>query len=154
MATANLIRRFLCLALPLLAGLHSYSLLAAPGDLNLQAQLIWGTNGEKPAGKDLKDLDVATLKKLRAVFKWKNYFEVDRQTFPVALSSKKRVRMSSKCEVEVQNLGDSSVEASLYGEGKLVIRSKQVLKPGEPLVLAGEDKNDTAWFVVLTSTRR
>jgi len=70
------------------------------------------------------------------------------------LSSKKRVRMSEKCEIEVENLGDSTVEVKLFGEGKMVVRKKQALPTGELLVLAGEDKNDTAWFVVLTPGER
>lgn len=131
---------------------------AAPYELNLQAQLIWGTDGEKPAGKELKELDAVTRKKLKDVFKWKNYYEVNQQTFKVAASAKNRIRMSPKCEVEVENFGGSAasplVEVFLYGEGKLVVRKKQILKVGELLVLAGDDKNDTAWFVILRHAKK
>jgi hypothetical protein len=127
---------------------------AAVGELNLQAQLIWGTDGDKPRDRSLKDVDASTKEKLKKVFKWKNYFEVDTQEFKVPLSSKKRIRMSAKCEVEVENQGDSQVEVKLFGEGKMVVRKRQALKAGELLVLAGDDKDNNAWFVILALAKR
>src|SRR5256885_7480411 len=119
-------------------------------DLKLRAQLVWGTNNDKPDDPKLKEVDQQVKDKLRGVFKWKNYFEVNRQSFTVIASAPKKVRMSDLCEIEVQNLGNSSVELKLYGKGKMVVRKTQKIKSGELLVLAGDDKNDTAWFVVLS----
>jgi len=123
---------------------------SAPADLSLQAQLVWGTNNDKPDDPKLKDVDPKVTDKLRGVFKWKNYYEVNRQNFTVTSSAPKKVKMSGQCEIEVQNLGGSSVELKLYGQGKMVVRKTQKIKSGELLVLAGDDKNDTAWFVVLS----
>ena len=123
---------------------------SAPADLTFQAQLLWGTNNDKPNDPKLKDVDPKVTDKLRGVFKWKNYFEVNRQKFTVTGAGPKRVKMSEHCEIEVQNLGNSSVELKLYGKGKMVVRKTQRIKSGELLVLAGDDKNDTAWFVVLS----
>jgi hypothetical protein len=119
-------------------------------DLNLQAQLVWGTNNEKPDDPKLKEVDPSVAEKLRKVFKWKNYFEVNRQHFAVAAGSSKRIKMSDDCEIEVHNLGNSSIEVRLYGKGKLAVRKTQKISPSELLVLAGDDKDDTAWFVVLS----
>jgi hypothetical protein len=126
----------------------------ASTDLNLSAQLIWGTNNEKPDDPKLKEITPEVGEKLRGVFKWKNYFEVNRQNFKVSSAGTKRVKMSEHCEIEVQNLGSSAVEVKLYGKGKLVVKKRQVIKPAELLVLAGDDKNDTAWFVVLTVSNK
>ncbi len=123
---------------------------SAPNDLNLLAQLVWGTNNDKPEDPKLKDVDPKVTDKLRGVFKWKNYFEVNRQNFTVTSSAPRKVKMSDHCELEVQNLGNASVELKLYGKGKMVVRKTQKVKSGELLVLAGDDKNDTAWFVVLS----
>src|SRR5438876_10600963 len=123
---------------------------SAPPDLNLQAQLVWGNNNDKPDDPKLKEVDPKVTDKLRGVFKWKNYFEVNRQKFAATASTPKKVKMSEECEIEVQNLGNSSVELKLYGKGKMVVRKTQKIKSGELLVLAGDDKNDTAWFVVLS----
>jgi len=127
---------------------------SATADLNLRAQLVWGTNNDKPDDPKLTEVDQQVKEKLRGVFKWKNYFEVNRQSFTVIASAPKKVRMSDLCEIEVQNLGNSSVELKLYGKGKMVVRKTQKIKSGELLVLAGDDKNDTAWFVVLSLIER
>lgn len=118
--------------------------------MNLQAQLVWGTDDTKPKDPSLKDIDPKLKKKLKDVFKWKNYFVCRDQTFHVPASSIKKVQMSSKCQVQVENLGGSRIEVKLYGEGNLLVTKKQILTPAELLVLAGDDKNNTAWFVVLS----
>jgi hypothetical protein len=123
---------------------------SASADLNLQAQLVWGTNKDKPDDPKLKDVDSQVRDKLRGVFKWKNYFEVNRQKFLVTAAAPKRVKMSDLCEIEVHDLGNSVVEVKLFGEGKMVVRKTQRIKAGELLVLAGDDKDDTAWFVVVS----
>jgi len=147
----NKLALFCRLTLAATAGLFvcSFAARSAPGDLNLQARLVWGTNNDKPDDPKLKDVDPQVKEKLRGVFKWKNYFEVNRQALTVTTSGPKKVKMSDHCEIEVQNLGNSSLELKLYGQGKMVVRKTQKIKPGELLVLAGDDKNDTAWFVVL-----
>jgi hypothetical protein len=116
----------------------------------IRAVLIWGTNDPKPANPKLKDLDERTRKKLRAVFKWKDYYEVNRKEFLASKQAGKKVRLSPKCQIAVQDLDKSTIDVRLYGEGKLVVTKRQIMKRGELLVLAGEDKNDTAWFVVIT----
>jgi hypothetical protein len=123
---------------------------ARGSEISLVAQLIWGTDAEKTTDKRLKELDRETLKRLKGVFRWKNYFEVERQEFSVAKAGRHRARLSSKCEIEVEHQGRSVIEVKLYGEGKLVMTKRQALKGGELLVLAGDDKNATAWFVILS----
>ncbi|MDX1953852.1 MAG: hypothetical protein SFY81_16910 [Verrucomicrobiota bacterium] len=120
------------------------------GDLKLKARLIWGTNGEKPEGKDLKEVDSAMKEKLCGVFKWKNYYEVNSQEIVVPHTQSKTIKMSEKCDVEIKSSDKGTAEFVLIGEGKPVKKVKQALPMSESLVLAGEDKNETAWFVVLT----
>ena len=92
--------------------------------------------------------------RLRTALKWKNYFEVNRQNFTVHAGTPKKVKMSDHCEIEVDNFGNSSIEVKLYGKGKMVVKKTQKIKPGELLIFAGDDKNDTAWFVVLSQTEK
>jgi hypothetical protein len=127
---------------------------SGPADLSLQAQLVWGTNKEKPDDPKLKEVDPSVAEKLRKVFKWKNYFEVNKQNVTVTVGSPKKVKMSDHCEIEVQNLGSASIEVKLYGKGKLAVRKTQKIHPTELLVLAGDDKDDTAWFVVLSQPQK
>jgi hypothetical protein len=128
----------------------------AQGDekgVKLQTQLVWGTNQDKPAGKNLKDVGSVLSEKLRKIFKWKNYFEVSRQMVDLPKQAAQRIKMSSKCELEFCQCGSDSLEVKLFGEGKLVIKKRQPLVLGEPIVLAGDDKNDTAWFVVIQAVK-
>ena len=121
----------------------------ADAHLKLEAALVWGTNGPRPNDPDLKALRLEIRQKLQAVFKWTEYYEVKLESLQLALKQTRKVRLSPKCEISVENLGRSSIEVRLYGEGKLIVKKKQTLTPGELLVLAGEDRNDTAWFVVI-----
>lgn len=133
-------------AAALLAGI--LPLQAAP--LSLQAQLIWGTNEEKPNDPSLKEIDPELTKKLLKIFKWKNYFEVKQQRFTVEPGKVQKVEMSSPCRIEVENLGNGSIEVKLYGKGQLWGKKKHAFGNGKCLVLGGDDKNDTAWFVVIS----
>lgn len=116
--------------------------------MRIRAVLIWGTNDPKPAGAKLKDLDDKVRKRLKAVFKWKDYYEVERKVFPIEPG--KKIRLSDECEVTARHVSGATVEFSLYGKGKKVVTKTHVMEPGELLVLAGEAVNDTAWFVTLT----
>ncbi|MCI0533720.1 MAG: hypothetical protein L0Z50_00685 [Verrucomicrobiales bacterium] len=118
------------------------------GELKFEVQLIWGTNGEKPPGKNLREVQPRITEALKGIFKWKNYFEVTRTNVVVAKAIQ-RLKLSDKCEVNIQNLGNSSVQIKLLGEGKCVHTRKEQITPGKLITIAGEDKNDTAWFVVL-----
>jgi len=123
---------------------------AVEPDMHLEAVLVWATNGEKPAGKDLKELEPALAKKLhKSPYKWKNYFEVRRLTASVSPQTMKTVPMSSHCALEIINNGDNRVEVKLVGEGKPVSRHVESLPPGHIMVIAGDDKDDNAWLIVL-----
>lgn len=126
-------------------------LAAAEGAYHVQ--LIWGTDGERPKDKPLKDVDAKLLEKLKAVFKWKNYYEVDQKHFHLPKQSSQKLKLSDKCEIEVQDLSNSRIEVRLFGEGKLVVKKAQAVVLEEPIVLGGGGKDETAWFVVLTPTK-
>lgn len=138
----------LAMCLVLFAAVGPAQTLAA-GDTVYQVQLIWGTNGEKPKDSHLKDVDPKLQEKLKGVFKWKNYFEVNSKPLTIPKEGAKRLKLSDKCEIEVEDLGKSRAEVRLFGEGKLVVKKAQSIIPGEMIVLAGNSEDDTAWFVVL-----
>jgi hypothetical protein len=122
----------------------------AAGETTFQIQLIWGTNGDKPKDKPLKDVDAKLQEKLKGVFKWKNYYEVSHNSLSVPKeNSSAKLKLSEKCDIQVHDLGSSRIEVLLFGEGKPVVKRTQAVIPGEMIILAGDSKNDTAWFVVL-----
>ena len=120
-----------------------------PTEQKYTAILIWGTDGEKPADKPLKDVDGKLTEKFRKIFKWKNYFEVSRDDVQLTTAERKNVKLSPKCDVKMHLNFKGELEVELHGEGKLVYHGVQSMPLKDLLILAGDDKNATAWFVVL-----
>ncbi len=124
---------------------------AQAADMKFKTFLLWGTNDKKPPeGKDYKPIDPEIRGKLKDLpLKWTNWFEVRHVDLAVAKGATKRAPMSTKCELEVMNLGDPKVEVAQIGQGKEVLRRKQSLAKGEVLILGGNAPNSTAWLIVL-----
>ena len=139
---------WVCAALGLLAAEPA---VVRAADIQLQTQLVWGTDDSKPPeGKDYKPVEPAIEKKLKELpLKWKNYFEVRRTNFSVAPTVPKKVPLSEKCELNIVGQNNSNFEFSLIGKGKEVVRRTQALPKGEILVLGGNAPNATAWLVIV-----
>jgi len=118
-------------------------------DLKLEATLVWGTNDEKSPDASHKPVDTVYAKKLAKYFKWKNYFEVNRQTVTIPSRQSKRLTMSKQCVIEITELEGEPIEVKLYGEGKLLNKFTKALTKGEIVAIAGDDKNESAWFVMI-----
>lgn len=141
----------LLLLMPLLAVLETAQAAAAEkGELKFEAVLIWGTEGEKPEGKNLKDVDPEFTEKLRKIFKWPNYYEVKRASFTLQPDKPpQRVKLSNKCSIIAGYTQKEGMEVELIGEGRSVTKTTRSMPLSDILVLAGDDKNATAWFVVI-----
>lgn len=126
--------------------------LCAPSDtstLNIESQLVWGTDGPKP-NTNLKLVGPKMSARLKgSPFKWDHYYEVNRQTNKVKFNGTTTVKMSKNCEIQITNLGDSKLECKLFGHGVLVSDVTQALPKGELLVIGGDAENATAWFVIV-----
>jgi hypothetical protein len=127
---------------------------ASPGpNLKLEALLIWGTNDTQSPDPKHKPVAEDVLKKLQELpFKWSTYFVVNRKVLEVPLRGSSRVSMSEKCDIEVKNLGNATVEVSLFGKREHLLKRTQPLPKGDTLVLGGNAPNATSWFVVLKQT--
>ena len=143
----TLLLRWLCLSLLLGASANAF---AGNNDLGMKATLIWGCDEEKPDDKKIKPVSPELAKRLKGIFKWKHYFEVKSDTATIADKATKDFVLSDKCTVKVKNDGAKAYNAQLFGEKKLLKAIDQPVKAGEDMVLAGDDKNATAWFVILT----
>ena len=123
------------------------------GELNVEAQLIWGTNDPSSPNPKHKAVEPAISKKLsKTPLKWKNYFEEERKTVSIPQGTPKKLKMSESCELELNNLGGDKIEAKLYGKGKQVIRRVGSLADNEILIIGGDAENDTAWLITLRKT--
>jgi len=135
------------LALLLLVGSNFNSFAA---NLKLEAKLIWGTDDEKSPNPDHKEVDAATREKLRKVFKWKNYFVVNRVVKEVPSRSSNQFKLSQDCTIEIKELEGPKVEVKLIGKGKEVHKTTLAISKGQSVVYSGDDKNQSAWFVIIT----
>ena len=134
--------------LALIALIALVALPVAAANLKLEAKLIWGTNEPKSPNPAHKPLEKEVADKLR-MYKWKNYFIVKRVEGTVSSRGSNRFVLSDKCTVEITELEGPKVEIKLIGEGKEVHKTIKGLAKGEWFVYAGDDKNDTAWFVII-----
>jgi hypothetical protein len=119
-------------------------------EIKLEARLIWGTNDDKFNDPHVKPVDAATAEKFRKIFQWKRYFEVHRQVVTIPSRGTKRIEMSKKCVLDITELQGPKVEVVLVGDGKPVNKTTKNLSKGEWFTIAGDDKDGTAWFVLIT----
>jgi hypothetical protein len=129
--------------------LASSFLPVSAADLKLEAKLIWATDDEKSPDPSHTPVDPATAEKLRKVFKWKNYFIVNKVVKVVPSRGSNRFELSKDCTVEIKELEGPRVEVTLIGKGKQVNKTTKTLTKGEWFTYAGDDKNQSAWFVIV-----
>src|SRR2546423_2129737 len=141
----SFLRLFLVLAL---VALTPIQLQAA--ELKVELKLIWGTNAKSSSNPKQKLVDEATASKLRKVFKWTNYFDINRVTGTVPSRGTNKFVMSKDCTIEIKELEGPNVEVKLIGEGKPVVKATHHLAKGETINLASECKDGNAWFVLVT----
>ncbi|HXF10591.1 MAG TPA: hypothetical protein VN625_07370 [Desulfuromonadaceae bacterium] len=116
---------------------------AAQGDLKLEAQLILGSNDEKPKDSGLKPVTKDIEKKLKRLpLKWEHYYVESGKKFTVGSDGTKKFSLSKTCAVSVKNLGEERVELTLVNQDKTVGRITQSLRKGQTLVAgAGADNS-------------
>jgi hypothetical protein len=119
-------------------------------NLKLEAKLIWGTDDDKSPNPDHKEVDPATREKLRKVFKWKNYFAVNRVVKEVPSRGSNQFKLSPDCTIEIRELEGPKVEVKLIGKGKEVHTTTLTISKGQSVVYSGDDKNQSAWFAIIT----
>jgi hypothetical protein len=62
-----------------------------------------------------------------------------------------RFDLSKQCSVEITELEGPRVEVRLIGEGKEINKTIKPLSKGESFTYGKDDKNDSAWFVIMTA---
>ena len=124
---------------------------AGGGDLKMKATLVWGCDDPMPKADNIRPVTGDLAKKLGGIFKWKHYYYIDKgqQEAKIPEKGEHKFVLSDKCTVKVKNDG-KNFTAKLHGEGKLLKTLNIPAKAGEETVLAGDDENKTAWFVILT----
>jgi hypothetical protein len=124
----------------------------APGGesqkLSYYVQLIHGGNREKPPLTDAKPIDAKLSKKLRPIYIWKSYWEMNRQKVELARGQKVMVRLSQEREVEISLMHPGKRTVAVYERGKPFSRTIQPI--GEEMtIIGGEHDSTTVWFVIV-----
>jgi hypothetical protein len=133
-----------------LVGAQSFATDNKAPEQKYTAILIWGTDDEKPADKDLKELDDALLEKFRKLpVKWKNFYEVSRKNLVVKTGAEQTITLSDKCVMKILQTEKEGMAVELIGDKKTVYKGTRSMPTKEMLIFGGDDKNATAWFVVL-----
>jgi hypothetical protein len=116
-----------------------------------QAVVVWATDSEKPPEKDEELHPVEPdLKEKIKFLKWKNYFQVgDRKHVTISPGQTKEIALSHKCRLKLCADDKEGLKIDLIGEDKLVLSKKQNMPQKDILVIGGDDKDATAWLVVL-----
>jgi hypothetical protein len=145
-------RRFLaCIALFLsvLCFGTSRIIAAEASGVRVEAILVWATHTAKTNDASLKELEPQLIKKLRKTYKWDLYYEVKRKEATVSAKDLTKIPISEKCTLEIRHLGEERFEVHLIGKGKPVSRTVDSLAHGHIIILGGDDKNDTAWLIII-----
>jgi hypothetical protein len=111
-------------------------------------QLIHGDDGEKPPVPEAKQIGDKLSQRIRPVFKWRSYWEINRQAVELEPGQKARVRVSSQREVEIDLTRPGKRTVRTYDAGKVVSCSIQPI--GECMTITGGDRDGgSAWFIIV-----
>ena len=134
----------------LLLALASLALLQAADapKTTFSVQLVRGSDSDRPNDPAWKPVGASLSKSLQAVFRWKNYWEVNRQTVTLSKDKVARLRLSRESDVEVRLLNPPHTQIRLYHNGALTRCSHQPISE-HMSVLGGESMNGECWFVVV-----
>lgn len=122
-------------------------------------QLVWGTDVQRPAGKDaMKPLDPATSARLRQL-RWTNYFVTKTEFATPDSKEHRRVTLSDRCAVDLKEVEGGKLEVRMLslkpGSEPKQVASRAVgleaLKKGEMMIYAGDSKDrwDDCWLVIV-----
>ena len=131
--------------------LVSGGFVAAQADpITVQARLVHGTSKEQ---KGKMEVPATIKKKLARVFKWMHYYQLNSKQLNIADATTKSAKLSKTASIKVTNRKNGKIAVSLYSKGKMLVQKTQSLKPGQHMVLAGNTKSDSAWFIVLSKVK-
>jgi len=143
-------KRCLLLVVIWIGGLYFST--AADQGKKYYVQFIQGSNDEKPPTATAKAIGPKLSRKLHPVFRWKHYWELDRQEVIAEAHQVNRIRLNAQRSLEIEPVGDTTLELRLYREKRLVRKARH--QPQDKMaIMGGEQSPDNAWFVVVRSEK-
>ncbi len=121
---------------------------AAVTDVTYYLQLVRGSDDPAPPAPGAKRLGAKLDSRLQAVFRWKHYWELKRDSVTVKLGQKVRRRLSEEREVELTLVSERELDVRLYRKGQQTCLGRQAAK-AEFFVLGGDKETNQSWFIVV-----
>ena len=112
------------------------------------AQLIRGTDMEKPGQSSWRPVGPKLSKQFGPKFRWKHYWEINRQAVSVIPGKPTRIRLSSDREIEIELREGTEYDVRLYTGGKLARCSRQKLQSRMSIMGGGLEVTES-WFIVV-----
>jgi len=131
----------------LLFGIHAAGL-ADNQAVTFYTQLIRGSDQDKPAKSNWRAVGPKLSKQLAPKFRWKNYWEVSRQSVDVLPGKSARLGLNGDREIEIAFRGAEETEIRLFNGGKLVRKSRQALEC-KMIIMGGGSEERESWFIVI-----
>jgi len=115
-------------------------------------QFVIGGDQDKLPFASAKPIGPKLEKKLRGVFRWKRYWEVNRDSVVLASGQMARRKVSSDREVEIERLDSEKFAVRIYHDGKLT-RNRTQPSEGAFCITGGGAGADQSWFIVVRRDR-
>jgi hypothetical protein len=111
-------------------------------------QLIRGTETTQPPVPGCKQVGPKLAGTFRPVFKWKGYWELNRQQVAVVPGHAARVRLGNGREAEIDLRNPKQRRVSAFQNGQLVERT--ISPTGEAMtIIGGNHDGKSVWFIVV-----
>ena len=121
---------------------------AGPGGTTFYVQLIHGTDVDRPPVPGCKCVGPRLAGTFRPVFKWKSYWEMNRQQVALVPGQATRVRLGNGREAEIDLRNPKERRVAAFQNGQLVDRT--ISPAGEAMTIIGGNRDGKSmWFIVV-----
>jgi hypothetical protein len=121
---------------------------AEEGATTFYVQLVRGTETTQPPAPGCKQVGPRLAGTFRPVFKWKSYWEMNRQQVVLVPGRTARVRLGNGREAEIDLRNPKERRVAAFQNGQLVDRT--ITPPGEAMTIIGGNRDGkSVWFIVV-----
>jgi hypothetical protein len=143
----SFIKPFVFTVAALLAGAHPTASASAEG-ITVYVQLIQGTDADTPPSTGATLVGDALSRRLQ-MFRWKNYWELKRQTVQLTTGAKIRRHVTRQHDVEISLPTPTDMTVSIYLDGKLTRKRVQPVETAFYIAGGDNDEQTQSWFIVV-----
>jgi hypothetical protein len=121
---------------------------AGQGATTFYVQLVRGTETNLPPVPGCKQVGPRLAGTFCPVFKWKNYWEINRQQVAVVPGRATRVKLGNGRETEIDLRNPKERRVAAFQNGQLLERT--TVPAGEAMTIIGGNRDDKSmWFIVV-----